>query len=35
MPGGVTLNGEMIYNDAVEELKVLMNNSALPGKLHL
>ena len=23
MPGGVTLNGEMIYNDAVEELKVL------------
>jgi len=23
MPGGVTLNGEMIYNDAVEELKIL------------
>ena len=23
MPGGVTLNGEMIYNDAVEELKLL------------
>ena len=23
MPGGVTLNGEMIYNDAVEELKNL------------
>ena len=23
MPGGVTLNGEMIYNDAIEELKVL------------
>ena len=23
MPGGVTLNGEMIYNDAVDELKNL------------
>ena len=23
MPGGITLNGEMIYNDAVEELKIL------------
>ena len=23
MPGGVTLNGEMIYNDAVDELKRL------------
>ena len=23
MPGGVTLNGEMIYNDAVQELKDL------------
>jgi hypothetical protein len=23
MPGGVSLNGEMIYNDAVEELKIL------------
>ena len=23
MPGGVTLNGEMIYNDAVDELKQL------------
>jgi len=23
MPGGVSLNGEMIYNDAVDELKTL------------